>query len=151
MAPKRPRPEPTGTHRTGPPPKNEDIVKTHLIAALAAIAVCAAGAALADEGMWTFDNFPSAAVKAKYGVDIDKAWLDRVQGATARLSVGCSSSIVSGGGLVLTNHNCASDCAQDLSTADRDYLKAGFYAATRTEERQCPGLQADILISIADV
>jgi len=124
-----------------------------LLASIAsAVALCAvSGSAVADEGMWTFDNFPSAAVKAKYGVTIDQAWLDHVQGATARLSVGCSSSVVSGEGLVLTNHHCASDCAQDLSTADRDYLKAGFYAATRTEERQCPGLQADILISIADV
>ena len=120
--------------------------------ALALIVSCAlAGAAAADEGMWTFDNFPAAAVKAKYGVTIDQAWLDRVRGATARLSVGCSSSIVSDAGLVLTNHHCASDCAQDLSTADRDYLKAGFSAATRGEERQCPGLQAEVLTAIADV
>src|SRR5665213_2914810 len=135
MAPKRPRPEPTGTHRTGPPPKNEDIVKTHLIAALAAIAVCAAGAALADEGMWTFDNFPSAAVKAKYGVDIDKAWLDRVQAAAVRLSSGCSASIVTKDGLVLTNHHCVRDCAQNLSTHEMDYVKSGFAAATREDEK----------------
>ena len=29
------------------------------------------GVAHADEGMWTFDNFPSQAVKAKFGVTID--------------------------------------------------------------------------------
>lgn len=42
--------------------------------------------ALADEGMWTFDNFPAATVKTRYGVDIDQAWLDHVQGAAVRLS-----------------------------------------------------------------
>jgi len=109
------------------------------------------GAARADEGMWTYDNFPSAAVKAKYGVTIDQAWLDHVRGATARLSIGCSSSIVSGQGLVLTNHHCVSDCAQDLSTPDRDYIKLGYAVADRRDERQCPGMQADVLVAIADV
>ena len=37
--------------------------------------------ALADEGMWTFDNFPAAKVKGAYGVTIDQAWLDKVRGA----------------------------------------------------------------------
>ncbi len=45
------------------------IVKRHLIAACAAAAVSCSTAAFADEGMWTFDNFPSAAVKAKYGCE----------------------------------------------------------------------------------
>ena len=66
-------------------------------------------ASRADEGMWTFDNFPSAAVKAKYGVNVDQAWLDHVRGAAVRLSVGCSASVVSGEGLVLTNHHCVRD------------------------------------------
>ncbi|HEY5072448.1 MAG TPA: S46 family peptidase [Caulobacteraceae bacterium] len=109
------------------------------------------GAAVADEGMWTFDNFPAGAVKAKYGVTIDQAWLDKVRGATARLSIGCSASIVSSQGLVLTNHHCVSDCAQDLSSQRRDYVKDGFIALTRKEERQCPGMEADVLASISDV
>jgi hypothetical protein len=110
-----------------------------------------AGPALADEGMWTFDNFPSAAVKAKYGVTIDKAWLDRVQHAAVRLSTGCSASMVSPEGLVLTNHHCVSDCAQDLSTPQQDFIKSGFTALTRKDERLCPGMQAEILLSITDV
>ena len=88
----------------------------HLIAALAAATVCLATGALADEGMWTFDNFPSAAVKAKYGVTIDQAWLDNVRGASVRLSTGCSASIVTKDGVVLTNHHCVRGCAQNLSS-----------------------------------
>jgi hypothetical protein len=119
-------------------------------AAFAAIGL-SSRAALADEGLWTFDNFPAAAVKAKYGVTIDQAWLDRVQHATIGLSTGCSASVVSPDGLVLTNHHCILDCVQALSIPQQDYVKSGFIAATRREERICPGLQAEILTSISDV
>jgi len=119
-------------------------------AAFAAIGL-SGGPALADEGLWTFDNFPAAAVKAKYGVTIDKAWLDRVQHAAVRLSTGCSASLVSPDGLVLTNHHCILDCAQSLSTPRQDYIKSGFIATNRREERLCPGVQAEILTSISDV
>ena len=123
-----------------------------LIAGAAFAAIGFSGrAALADEGLWTFDNFPAAAVKAKYGVTVDQAWLDRVQHAAVRLSIGCSASVVSPEGLVLTNHHCISDCVQDLSTPQQDHIKSGFIAASRREERLCPGVQAEILTSIADV
>src|SRR4051812_42814978 len=123
------------------------------IAALAAAAALSAVAAtaLADEGMWTFDNFPSATVKAKYGVNIDNAWLDRVRSAAVRLSSGCSASIVTANGLVLTNHHCVRDCAQNLSTAQVDYIKNGFSAARREDEKLCPGMQAEVLADISDV
>ena len=62
-------------------------------------------AAHADEGMWTYDNFPTAQVKQQYGVTIDGAWLDRVREASVRLA-GCSASFVSPEGLILTNHHC---------------------------------------------
>jgi len=107
--------------------------------------------ALADEGMWTFDNFPSAAVKQKYGVTIDQKWLDHVRASAVRLAGGCSASVVSADGLVLTNHHCVAGCVQDLSSPRRDYIKTGFLTAARSEERQCPGMQAEILASIGDV
>ena len=122
-----------------------------IFAALIVTGLLVPAAALADEGMWTFDNFPAAAVKSKYGVTIDKSWLDRVQGAAVRLSSGCSASVVSGSGLVLTNHHCVRDCAQALSTPGRDYIEAGFIASKQEEEKLCPGMQAEVLASIADV
>jgi hypothetical protein len=108
-------------------------------------------AAHADEGMWTFDNFPSAMVNAKYGTAVDQAWLDRVRGAAVRLSTGCSASVVSSEGLVLTNHHCIRNCVQDLSTARTDYIRDGFSAARREDERLCPDMQAEILDSMTDV
>ena len=118
---------------------------------LAGMAAVFATMAKADEGMWTFDNFPFAAVNAKYRTAIDQAWLDRVRGAAVRLSSGCSASLVSGRGLVLTNHHCVRDCAQKLSTAQTDYVKDGFSAARREDEKLCPGMQAEILTTISDV
>jgi len=57
------------------------------IAILAGIAVLLGNSAMADEGMWTFDNFPAGTVNAKYGTAIDQAWLTRVRGAACALPV----------------------------------------------------------------
>ncbi len=119
------------------------------LAAAAAITVLALPAA-AGEGMWTFDAFPIARVNQTLGTKIDQAWLDRLRGAAVRIP-GCSASLVSPEGLVLTNHHCIASCAQDLSTPEQDYLKNGFMPASRAEERQCPGGTAEILQEITDV
>ena len=122
-----------------------------LLVAAACFTFAAAPLAWADEGMWTFDNFPSAKVKAAYGVTIDQAWLDHVRGAAVRLSSGCSASVVTGEGLVLTNNHCVADCAQALSAPGRDYYKDGYQSAARTDEKTCSGMQAEILVQITDV
>jgi hypothetical protein len=123
------------------------------LAGVAGLVAAAAfsGQALADEGMWTFDNFPAAKVKAAYGVEITPAWLDHVRGAAVRLSVGCSASVVTAKGLVLTNNHCVADCAQNLSVPGKDYFKTGYLAAKRDDEKTCPGMQAEILTAITDV
>ncbi len=115
-----------------------------------AAAALTAGSALAAEGMWTFDNFPIAAANQGLGTNIDQAWLDRVRLSTVRLG-GCSAGLVSPEGLVLTNEHCVSSCVQNLSTPQRDYGETGFTPASRPEERQCPGLTAEILTGITDV
>ena len=50
-----------------------------------AVAVSATGA-LADEGMWTFNNFPAAKVKAKYGFEPTKDWLDNLRLSSVRIA-----------------------------------------------------------------
>lgn len=132
------------------------MLKKAFAAALAvstALATTAAfpGAASADEGMWTFDNFPIARANQATGAHIDQAWLDRVQRSAVRLAGGCSASVVSPNGLVLTNHHCVVECVQNLSTTRNDLVAQGFSARTREEERACPGFQAEILQSITDV
>ena len=125
-----------------------------LIAAASVLALACAAmpatSAKAEEGMWTFDNFPIQTVNSLYGTSIDQAWLDKVRGAAVRIS-GCSASLVSPQGLVLTNHHCVISCVNDLSDAQNDYVKNGWMPATREEERQCPGQTAEILTDITDV
>ncbi len=118
---------------------------------LAAALALIGAAAKADEGMWTFDNFPAAKAAAATGVEIDRAWLDRVRGASLRLTSGCSASVVSAEGLVFTNHHCVSDCVQDLSSPKHDLIQNGVVTINRREEKTCPGLQADQLETITDV
>ena len=113
--------------------------------------LCAALVARADEGMWTFDAFPKEKVEQKYGFRPDDRWLDHVRLSSVRLSNGCSGSFVSASGLILTNHHCAHSCIEQLSTARRDHVRDGFHARRAAEERRCPGMAVDQLLSIRDV
>ena len=110
-----------------------------------------AAPALADEGMWTYNNFPATKVKEKYGFEPNQEWLDKVRLASAKFGGGCSSSFVSPDGLVMTNHHCARGCIQQLSTAKKDFIANGFYAKTQAEELQCPALEVSQLVEITDV
>ncbi|MCY1076130.1 S46 family peptidase [Archangium lansingense] len=110
-----------------------------------------AGLARADEGMWTFNNFPSDLVKARYGFAPSQEWLTKVRLSSARIAGGCSASFVSPTGLVMTNHHCVRDCVQQLSTPQRDFIVKGFYATTAPQERACPGMEVNKLTEITDV
>jgi hypothetical protein len=105
----------------------------------------------ADEGMWTFDAFPSAKVQAAYGFSPTPGWLDHVRLSSARLARGCSGSFVSEHGLVMTNHHCAHTCIEQLSTATKDLVKSGFLARTAAEEPRCPDVEVNQLVRISDV
>ncbi|HEX4803510.1 MAG TPA: S46 family peptidase [Myxococcaceae bacterium] len=121
-------------------------------ALLAIAAICLSSPlALADEGMWTFNNFPTQKVKQKYGFEATQPWLDHVRLSSLRLAQGCSASLVSPNGLVMTNHHCAHSCIEQLSTAQKDYVASGFFAVNPKDEVKCPVLEANQLIQITDV
>src|SRR6476619_7611668 len=107
--------------------------------------------ALADEGMWTFNNVPRAEIKKKYGFEITDAWLKKAQMASVGFDTGESGSFVSPNGLVLTNYHIVEDIVGEVSTPEKDLAKEGFVAKTRAEEIKAPSLELNQLISIEDV
>ena len=119
--------------------------------ALAASLLVFTSLAVADEGMWTIDNFPSDRVEAKYDVRIDDAWLQSAQLATTRLENGCTGSFASPDGLVLTNNHCIWGCIRNLSSAERNLSDEGFMAAGREQELRCPGQAISVLVDLDDV
>src|SRR6476659_3936989 len=106
--------------------------------------------ALADEGMWTFNNVPRAEIKKKYGFEVTDEFLKKLQLASVRFPNG-SGSFVSSNGLVLTNYHIVEDVVNEVSTPEKDLAKEGFLARTRAEEIKAPNLEVNILISIEDV
>jgi hypothetical protein len=117
---------------------------------LLVLACVAALPTFAEEGMWTFDNFPSNAVKQHYGADITPAWLDHLRLSTIRLT-NCTASFVSPEGLILTNHHCVESCLAELSSKDKSLVQLGFAAADRNAEQRCPAQLADVLVGTEDV
>jgi hypothetical protein len=101
--------------------------------------------------MWTYDNPPLALLKAKHGFEPTKEWLDKVRLASVRFMDGGSGSIVSPDGLMITNHHVGLGCIQNVSSAEHDFVKAGFHAATREKETACPGYEVNVLVSMEDV
>jgi hypothetical protein len=107
--------------------------------------------ALADEGMWPFNNVPRAEIKNKYGFEVTDEWLNKVRLASVRFNNGGSGSFVSPNGLVLTNYHIVEDIVGEVSTPEKDLAKEGFVARTRAEEIKAPSLELNVLQSIEDV
>src|SRR5215471_2911608 len=109
-----------------------------------------AGMLLADEGMWLYNNPPRDLLKARYDFALTDPWLEHLQLSSVRCG-GASAEFVSEDGLVLSNHHVGSRSLQRLSTRENNYLRDGFYARTRDEEKVCPGQELTVLMNIEDV
>jgi hypothetical protein len=64
---------------------------------------------------------------------------------------GCTGELVSGEGLLFTNHHCGYGYIQKHSSVEHDYLKDGFWARTRADELPNPGLTVRFLERMEDV
>ena len=117
-------------------------------------------AARADEGMWMI-NAISKALEANmhnrgllldakdiYDADAPGAAL---ADAVVSLDFGCSGSIVSNRGLVITNHHCAYADVHALSTPEHNYLEDGFWAMTDADEVPIKGKSIQFLKKVIDV
>src|SRR5689334_729921 len=106
-----------------------------------------AGAAQADEGMWLFNRLPKKQLKERYNFDVKEEWTNHLMRSCVRFPHG-SGSFVSEDGLVITNHHVGAEFIDQLSTAEHNYIKDGFYAKSRADELKCPDLEINNLVSI---
>jgi hypothetical protein len=71
--------------------------------------------------------------------------------AVVLFGTGCTAELISGDGLLITNHHCGFDAIQNHSSLEHDYLTNGFWAKTRQEELPNPELSVRFLNRMEDV
>jgi hypothetical protein len=104
--------------------------------------------AVADEGLWPYNQFPADAVK-KLGFDAGPAFLDHLRLSSVKMNGG-SGAFVSATGLLLTSRQIAGACLTSVSSPQHDYFRDGFQAAGESAELPCRGMDASVLVNIED-
>lgn len=113
--------------------------------------------ARADEGMWLpcLINERIADMQAKgfrlSAEDVYSVNQASLKDAVVLFGSGCTGELVSGDGLLFTNHHCGYSFIQRHSSVEHDYLRDGFWAMNRSEELTNPGLTVKFLERMDDV
>src|SRR5258705_3555055 len=118
---------------------------------LGAATLALAAAALADEGLWPFEHVPREVIAARRGVTLDDAWLSRVQLASVRLAGGCSATLVSPHGLMITSRQCVESCLGENTTASANLARDGFAGRSPIEEKRCRRIRGQVLLGSHDI
>lgn len=113
----------------------------------------------ANEGMWLVSllNRMNEAEMKNLGLNLTAEEIYSINNASlkdaiVRLNGGmCTGEVVSDKGLIFTNHHCAYDAIQSLSTVENDMLTNGFCAKSFKEELPIPGFEISFLVRIDDV
>jgi len=112
----------------------------------------------ADEGMWLIHLIEQGLAKKmqERGLQLDPNTLyDEEKGglsdAVVSLAFGCSGSMISSDGLMITNHHCAYSDVHALSTPEHNYLEDGFWAMDRSQEALVKGDGIWFLKKVIDV
>ena len=74
-----------------------------------------------------------------------------IKDAIVQFGGGCTGEIISGSGLLVTNHHCGYSNIQALSSEEHNYLEDGFWAMSLEEEIPVPGLSVSFLQSMTDI
>ena len=128
-----------------------------IICFLTALSVLAAGAR-ADEGMWMLPLLKkmNAGAMEELGCRLTPEQIysinhSSLKDAIVQFGGGCTGEIISGEGLLVTNHHCGYASIQQLSSVDHDYLTDGYWAMNRSEELPVEGLTVTFLEYMEDV
>ena len=127
-----------------------------ILAIVAGLAI--AVSAFADEGMWLLPLLQKMNAKAmkEAGCKLSPKDIYNINGTSLKDAIvqfggGCTGEVISGQGLVVTNHHCGYSSIQGLSTPEHNYLMDGFWAKSVKEEIPVPGLSVTFLVSMRDV
>ena len=97
--------------------------------------------ARADEGMWflMFIERLNQRDMQKLGLQLTAQEIysinnNSLKDAIVQFNGGCTASIISKDGLVLTNHHCGYGNIAQLSTPEHNHLRDGFWARSKEEE-----------------
>lgn len=112
----------------------------------------------ADEGMWMInmlekglmDKMKKAGLKLPANVIYDESAVS-IKDAVVSLDFGCTGSMVSEQGLLITNHHCAYSDVHSISTDEHNYLEDGFWAFSMDQEVPIKGKGAWFLRKVIDV
>ncbi len=116
--------------------------------------------AKADEGMWMINMINKALEKkmVERGLELsaNEIYNADAEGATladavVSMEFGCTGSIISDEGLLITNHHCAYGDVHSISTPEHNYLEEGFWAMRSSEERVIPGKTVWFLKKVVDM
>ena len=111
----------------------------------------------ADEGMWLPSLIASRIQSMQEkGFKLDAEDIYSINQASLKDAVvlfggGCTGEIISGRGLLLTNHHCGYRQIQAHSSVEHDYLRDGFWAMDPSEELPNKGLTVKFLERMEDV
>ena len=112
----------------------------------------------ADEGMWLLYLLGDKVYQdmVKRGLKLTKEQLYSLNKASLKDAIiifggGCTGEIVSAEGLIFTNHHCGYNAIASASSVEKNYLRDGFWAKSKSEEIPSSGLSVQFLIRIDDV
>jgi hypothetical protein len=112
----------------------------------------------ADEGMWFLMS-----IKRLNHRDMEKLGLqltaeeiysvnnNSLKDAIVQFNGGCTAELISKDALVLTNHHCGYDAIAELSTPEANYLKNGYWAASKDKELKPKSLFVRFFVRMDDV
>jgi len=139
--------------------KHERTFRKRYIAAIFTFFLMAGNMAVrAEEGMWiplllekyNIEAMQEAGLRLT-AEDIYSINQDCLKDAVVIFGRGCTGEMISGDGLLLTNHHCGYGTIQSHSSVEKDYLTDGFWARSRDEELPNEGLTVTFLRYIQDV
>ena len=111
----------------------------------------------ADEGMWflMFIERLNHRDMQKMGLQLTAQEIYSINNhslkdAIVQFNGGCTAEMISKDGLVLTNHHCGYDAIAELSSAEKNYLKDGYWAANRKEELKPSSLFVRFFVRMDD-